>query len=357
MKRNDLLCALSLSLLLFSGCAKQTEQMSYIGAEAAKQLALDSAGLTASSVESITTDMSTRDGLDYYQVDFTVDGQEYQYDIDALTGTVIDTHSPAGAAVEAPDTDANGADHSTQADPEVQQPVSNPEAGSSNSGTVSGSNSGSSNAAVNSGSGKASGGNSTTAAGGNSGGSNTAANSGSGKASGGNSNTAAGSNSNRTSSGSSNAAAGTITADEAKSKALSHAGLTSDQVTFVKSKLDYENGRQVYEVEFYTQDYTEYDYEIDASTGEVISYDYDAEYYTAPASSGSSTITADEAKEIALAQVPGAAAGDIQKFKTDYDDGRTEYEGTILYNGMEYEFEIDGYSGAIRSWEAEPAGR
>ena len=30
-----------------------------------------------------------------------------------------------------------------------------------------------------------------------------------------------------------------------------------------------------------------------------------------------------------------------------------EYEGSILYNGMEYEFEIDGYSGAIRNWEAE----
>ena len=26
----------------------------------------------------------------------------------------------------------------------------------------------------------------------------------------------------------------------------------------------------------------------------------------------------------------------------------------IIYQGMEYEFEIDAYSGAIRSWETEP---
>ena len=51
--------------------------------------------------------------------------------------------------------------------------------------------------------------------------------------------------------------------------------------------------------------------------------------------------------------MPGATASNIREFKVDYDDGRVEYEGSILYNGMEYEFEIDGYSGAIRNWEAE----
>ena len=59
---------------------------------------------------------------------------------------------------------------------------------------------------------------------------------------------------------------------------------------------------------------------------------------------------------MALAQVPGAAVSDIQEFKADDDDGRTEYEGKIIYDGMQYEFEIDGYSGAIRSWEVEAVG-
>ena len=64
-------------------------------------------------------------------------------------------------------------------------------------------------------------------------------------------------------------------------------------------------------------------------------------------------LSAAEAKKIALAQVPGAKESDIREFEVDYDDGRLEYEGTIYYGELEYEFEIDGYSGAIRSWEAE----
>lgn len=145
---------------------------------------------------------------------------------------------------------------------------------------------------------------------------------------------------------------GSITAEEAKAKALAHAGLSETDVTFIKAELDRDDGRLVYDVEFYTADYKEYDYEIDAATGDVVSYDYDAEDYAPPASSG--TISAEDAKALALAQVPGASASDIREFETDRDDGRVEYEGKIVYGGMEYEFEIDGYSGAIRNWEAEP---
>ena len=152
---------------------------------------------------------------------------------------------------------------------------------------------------------------------------------------------------------SASSASGTsITAEDAKAKALAHAGLAAADVTFIMAELDRDDGRLVYDVEFYTADYKEYDYEIDAATGDVVSYDYDAESYAPPAASG--TISAEDAKALALAQVPGAAASDIREFETDRDDGRVEYEGKIVYGGMEYEFEIDGYSGAIRSWEAEP---
>ncbi len=54
-----------------------------------------------------------------------------------------------------------------------------------------------------------------------------------------------------------------------------------------------------------------------------------------------------------MAQVAGATAADIREFELDRDDGQVQYEGKIIYNGMEYEFEIDAYSGAIRSWDAE----
>ena len=140
-----------------------------------------------------------------------------------------------------------------------------------------------------------------------------------------------------------------LTQDEAKKKALSHAGLSSSQVTFLSCKLEWEDGRRIYDVEFYSNN-REYDYEIDASTGEIIKYDYDAEY---AASSCGSTISESKAREIALAQVPGASASNIYEWEADYDDGHLEYEGKIIYNGMEYEFTIDGYSGAIREWEAD----
>ena len=78
----------------------------------------------------------------------------------------------------------------------------------------------------------------------------------------------------------------------------------------------------------------------------------DAEGYAPPVSSGT-TISASQAKEIALAKVPGATVNNIYEFKQDWDDGRIEYEGSIYYSGMEYEFTIDAYSGAIREWEVE----
>ena len=83
----------------------------------------------------------------------------------------------------------------------------------------------------------------------------------------------------------------------------------------------------------------------------------DAKKAPAPSSSekkaSSKEISEAEAKKIALAQVPGAKESDIRGFEVDYDDGRLEYEGSIYFNEMEYEFEIDGFSGAIRSWEVE----
>ena len=39
-----------------------------------------------------------------------------------------------------------------------------------------------------------------------------------------------------------------------------------DDILYISLELDYEDGRKVYEVEFYTKDYREYDYEISAAT-------------------------------------------------------------------------------------------
>lgn len=58
-------------------------------------------------------------------------------------------------------------------------------------------------------------------------------------------------------------------AESAKNAALTDAGVSAGDATFVKVKLDYDDGVQVYEIEFVT-DTTEYDYEIAASDNRVI---------------------------------------------------------------------------------------
>ena len=136
-----------------------------------------------------------------------------------------------------------------------------------------------------------------------------------------------------------------ITADRAKEIALADAGLSASGVTFIRANLDWDDGRAVYEVEFYSGS-TEYDYEIDAVTGAIRSADRDVEGFTVPSTSGGATITADRAKQIALAEVPG---GTVFKCQLDRDDGRLVYEVEVYSGTTEYDFEIDAQTGSILS--------
>ena len=282
MKRKAIpaLCAAGLLALALTGCGGGTAggQAEYIGIDAAKAVALEAAGVAEDDAVFSTAGLDKRNGMDYYAVDFTAGGQSYEYDIDAVTGVVIDSSSGGGTA----ETPAAGDDDGTASAPAAASP--SPSAGQTTEGQ-----------------------------------------------------------------------AAAVTEEQARETALSHAGFTADQVTFVRSELDRDDGRLMYDVEFYTSDYKEYDYEIDAATGEILSYDYDAEGYSyQPNATPGTAITAEQARAIALAEVPGAAESDIYEFETDRDDGRLEYEGKIIYNNTEYEFTIDGYSGAIREWDAEP---
>lgn len=63
-----------------------------------------------------------------------------------------------------------------------------------------------------------------------------------------------------------------IGVERAKEIALNHAGVSN--VTFKKSELDRDDGRMVYEIEFYKNS-MEYSYEIDATTGNILDYDID----------------------------------------------------------------------------------
>ena len=146
-----------------------------------------------------------------------------------------------------------------------------------------------------------------------------------------------------------------ITKAKAKSIALKHAGVSASKATFVKAKLDYEDGRRVYEIEFYSGN-TEYDYEILASNGKIISYDKDIENYEIPRKNTSSStyIGKAKAKSIALKDAGvSASSATFTKTKLDYEDGIRVYEIEFYTNSAEYEYEINAKTGKIRDMDVE----
>ena len=66
-----------------------------------------------------------------------------------------------------------------------------------------------------------------------------------------------------------NTATGAVDKAKAQEIALAHAGVKAADATITKSMLDYEDGRQVYEIEWYANG-AKYDYEIAVATGEIV---------------------------------------------------------------------------------------
>ena len=266
------------------------QQPSYISMAQAQTAALDAANIDAASADISSSTLDEVAGVSCYKVEFTAGGRAYDYSINAETGEVLEMSVHDEAAAPT---------EGSQTDAPVSGTATTPASGSSHAASAS------VQAAPNT-----------------------------------------------------NASAGKVDEAKAKEIALNHAGVKAADATVTKSKLDYEDGRQVYEIEFYvsgSSGYTEYDYEIEAATGKIVSYDHDAESYAPPAQSTNSGVKVTEAtaKKTALSRVSGATEKDIYEWKLDYDDGRTEYEGKIIYGGMEYEFTIDANTGAVLEWEAE----
>lgn len=234
---------------------QQTTTTGDVGAEKAKQVALQHAGLKASDVTFIKSVLDYDDGRKVYDVEFYSGNKEYDYEIDAQSGQIVSfDYDVENWTI--PTTPATGTD---------------------------------------------------------------------------------------------------IGSEKAKQIALQNAGLSESQVTFVRVQADYDNGRKVYEVEFYSGN-TEYDYEIDATNGAILEMDHDAEYYASkPQSpSGNAAITVDQAKSIALERA-GVSASDaiFTKAKLDYDDGIQKYEIEFRVGRMEYECDVNAQTGTITDYSVD----
>lgn len=149
--------------------------------------------------------------------------------------------------------------------------------------------------------------------------------------------------------------------------ALADAGVRESDTTRLRVSSEIDDGRKVYEVRFDVEG-TEYDYEISRRDGQILSADTeristvdttDRAGTTDKEKSGNSQnnaealgISIEEAEKIALERVPGASENNI-RIQSDYDDGKYKYEGDIIYDGKEYEFEIDASTGTILEWSEE----
>lgn len=150
----------------------------------------------------------------------------------------------------------------------------------------------------------------------------------------------------------STASSGAIDEAQARSIALEHAGVAESDAKFYRVERDSDDGRAVYEVEFYSGN-TEYDYEISAETGEILSYDSDIEGWAAQSGNAEgSAVTLEQARALVAERIPGVSADSVQ-IEQDREDGRTVYEGEVYYDRTEYEFEIDASTGSFIKWSVD----
>ena len=272
-----------------TGLNSSLNNLKNITIEQAKEIALKHAGLTMDQVSFLESENDVDNGLEKYDIQFSHDGKEYDYEISLVDGSIIQYDNEIETRNGENNNKANSVNNKQEADASV----------SSTSATQ-----------------------------------------------------------NSTQSNTSN-----ISVEKAKEIALSHAGLSSNQVTFVQAKSEYEHGIQKYEIEFYCNG-TEYDYDINATNGQILSYDHDMEHGSIPTtpsapsnnnSSSSNTttqISAEKAKEIALSHA-GVSSSQVAfiQVKTDYDHGVQKYEVEFYCNGTEYDYEINAANGQILSYD------
>lgn len=125
-------------------------------------------------------------------------------------------------------------------------------------------------------------------------------------------------------------AATEITADRAKEIALAKTG----GGTVTECRLDYENGKKVYEIEIISGN-TKYEMDVCVTDSQI--YDYEVKTYSDYNITGTTEISADKAKEIALAKTGG---GTVTECKLDFENGRKVYEIDIINGNTKYELDV-----------------
>ena len=273
-----------------------------ITVEEAKKIAFADAGVTEAEATIVKAELDYDDGLSVYDVEFTVDNVEYEYEVNANTGAIYSKSKETKVAAETNAETGNTTEAATEA-----ANAENTESTTDNTSTTSGTTS-------------STGGTTTTTQ---------------------------------------------IALDEAKKIALADAGVSASNVTFTKAKKDTDDGVAIYDIEFTTST-KEYEYEIKASDGTILDKSVETinsgSTSGTTGSTGGSTgtttdtsyISLDEAKTIALNKA-GLSASEVtfEKAKLEKDDGVMVYELEFYKGNMEYECTVNATTGAIIDYEVD----
>lgn len=177
----------------------------YITLDAAKEIALNDAGVKAEDAKFKDRDLDLDDGTPYYEIEFTAEGFEYEYEIHAVSGKIIES--------EREPVDGDDLFDDDYREPRPTKPAETKPATDKPAETKPAEKPTPDNTEV-------------------------------------------------------------IEAETAKDIALKDAGLTVDSVRFEKAELDRDDGKLTYEIEFVSDGF-EYEYEIDALSGKIINSEKD----------------------------------------------------------------------------------
>lgn len=205
------LCGIGFAAGMMIKTSLAHEDGNYIGADKAKTIALESVGVSPSKATFTKVEVDRSDDPATYEIEFYTASNEYDFEIHAFTGDILEKESKAIAS-QTPQavTPSTAAKETTSVSSNAQQPSQSTQTAGSNKAN------------------------------------------------------------NSTSKSSSDY----IGVDKAKSIAFNHAGVSASSATVTKAKLDSDDGVKTYEIEFIAGN-REYEYEINAYNGKIMDHDWE----------------------------------------------------------------------------------
>ena len=156
-----------------------------------------------------------------------------------------------------------------------------------------------------------------------------------------------------------------ISLEDAQKKALDAVGVKEAQVIFRPEEKELDDGREIYEVNFFVPGETKYEFDIDVNTGAIVEQDIDlweadddVEYadlikaaagaLETEAEAVAGEISELQAKMIALKDAGFKADEVAAHCRRDLDDGVWQFEVELkTADGKEYDYEIKAADGTI----------